>query len=152
MQNQFHIFTDGSSIGNPGPGGWAAVLHPGGKIWELSGSCAWTTISEMELRAAVEALRSIPAGARVELRSDSKLLIHGMRFRVFGWQIQGWRNSRGIELQHQELWRELICFSGRMHIRWRWIKGHNEHAFQTRADALAYREARNQLCRPDIAA
>jgi ribonuclease HI len=107
MNKQFFIFTDGSAIGNPGPAGWAAIVLHGTKRQEIAGSVPWSTVSEMELRAAIEALRLTPAGARVELRSDSELLIDGMRFRVFRWQQYGWRNSRGFELQHQQLWREL---------------------------------------------
>jgi ribonuclease HI len=107
----------------------------------MSGSSSWTTISEMELLAAVEALRTVQAGSHVELRSDSELLIHGMRFRVFRWQRQGWRNSRGLELQHQPLWRELLRLNEQLNIRWRWIKGHSGHPVQTRVDALAYRTA-----------
>ena len=88
MESTFHIFTDGSVIGNPGPGGWAAVLMSGDKSWEMSGSSPWTTISEMELLAAVEALRSIPAGSSVQLCSDSELLISGMLFHIRHWQSQ----------------------------------------------------------------
>ena len=110
----------------------------------MSGASPWTTISEMELLAAAEALRSIPEGSLVELRSDSELLIHGMRFRVFRWQRQGWRNSRGMELQHQQLWKELLRLNERMNIRWRWIRGHCGHPIQTRVDALAYRAAHTQ--------
>jgi len=99
----------------------------------------------MELLAAIEALRTLPAGAQVELRSDSELLIHGMRFRVFRWQRQGWRNSRGLELQHQQLWTELLRLNERLNIRWCWIKGHCGHPVQTRVDALAYRAAQAQL-------
>jgi ribonuclease HI len=152
MDKAFHVFTDGSAIGNPGPGGWAAVLIRGSKSWEMSGSSPWTIISEMELLAAVAALRSIPAGSFVQLRSDSELLIHGMRFHVRRWQKHGWCNSRGIPLQHQELWRELLGINERMNIRWLWIRGHNGHPVQTRADALAYRAARTQWCNPQKAA
>ena len=152
MDNTFHVFTDGSVIGNPGPGGWAAVLMSGDKRWEISGTSAWTTISEMELLAAVEALRSIPAGSHVQLCSDSELLIHGMRFRVFRWQRQGWRNSRGMELQHQQLWRELLRLNERMNIRWRWIRGHSGHPVQTRVDALAYQAARSLSVQQKVAA
>jgi ribonuclease HI len=98
----------------------------------------------MELLAAVEALRSVPAGSTVELRSDSELLIHGMRFRVFRWQQQGWRNSRGMELQHQQLWKELLRLNERISIRWRWIRGHCGHPIQTRVDTLAYRAPQTQ--------
>jgi len=110
------------------------------------------TISEMELLAAVEALRSIPEGSLVELRSDSELLIHGMRFRVFRWQRQGWRNSRGLDLQHQELWSELMQLNERLNIRWRWIRGHSGHPVQTRVDALAYLAARSVWVKENIAA
>ena len=152
MRSTFHIFTDGSVIGNRGCGGWAAVLTSGGKSWEMSGSSPWTTISEMELLAAVEALRSIPAGSSVQLYSDSELLISGMLFHIRYWQANKWRNSRGAQLQHQELWRELVAKNERLHIRWQWIRGHSRHPFQTRADALAYRAARTQSCGLRIAA
>jgi ribonuclease HI len=106
----------------------------------------------MEILAAVEALRLIPHGSVVQLCSDSELLIHGMCFLAGRWQKQGWRNSRGIELQHQELWRELLGINARMNIHWLWIRGHSQHPFQTRADALAYRAARTQCCGLRIAA
>jgi len=150
MSKPFRVFTDGSAIGNPGPGGWAAVLIQNGKRWEISGSSQWTTISEMELRAAVEALRSIPMGAKVELRSDSQLLIQGMQFRVFRWQRNGWRNSRGTP--NQQLWRDLLVLTESISVRWCWIKGHNGHPIQARADELAYQEARNQADGQRIAA
>ncbi len=80
--------------------------------------------------------------ARVELHSDSEYLIYGMRVFVFHWQRQGWRNRRGNQLQHRELWAELIALNARLHIRWTWIKGHNGHRDQSRADELAYQAAR----------
>ena len=142
MDQTYRIFTDGSAIGNPGPGGWGAVVRHGKGRWELSGAVPWTTISEMELLAALEALRPLPNRAQVELRSDSEYLVYGMRAFVFRWQRQGWRNRRGIELQHRELWSELIALNARLAIRWTWLKGHNGHREQTRADALAYQAAR----------
>ena len=142
MDQTYRIFTDGSAIGNPGPGGWGAVVLQGKARWEMSGAVPWTTISEMELLAAVEALRPLPDRAQIELRSDSEYLVYGMRAFVFRWQRQGWRNRRGIELQHRELWSELIELNARLHIRWTWLKGHNGHREQTRADALAYQAAR----------
>jgi len=144
MSKHFFIFTDGSAIGNPGPAGWAAVVIAGPRWQEIAGSVPWATVSEMELRAAVEALRLTPVGACIELRSDSELLIDGMRFRVFRWRQFGWRNSRGFELQHQELWRELLRLSARRTIRWRWIRGHSGHPIQSRADKLAHQAARTQ--------
>jgi len=152
MSEMVRIFTDGSAIGNPGPGGWGAVLIQGKKRWEMSGAEPWTTIEEMELLAAVEALRSLSAGSLVELRSDSEYLIKGMRTFVFRWQRQGWRNRRGTELQHHELWMELVELNARLRIRWRWVKGHNGHPVQSRADALAYRAARTLWLTQRIAA
>jgi len=118
----------------------------GDRSWEISGSSPWTTISEMELTAAVEALRSIPVGSSVQLCSDSELLISGMLFHIRHWQSNEWRNSRGAPLQHQYLWKELLAMNEQLNIQWQWIRGHCWHSLQTRADALAYRAARTQ-CR-----
>jgi ribonuclease HI len=96
MERVFQIFTDGSVIGNPGPGGWAAVLIHGSKNWELSGSSPWTTISQMEIMAAVEALRLIPHGSVVQLSSDSELLIQGMCFLAGRWQKQGCATAEAL--------------------------------------------------------
>ena len=143
MDRVIRIFTDGSAIGNPGPGGWGAVLIQGRERRELCGGSPWTTISEMELFAAVQALRAVACATRVELHSDSEYLIYGMRAFVFRWQRQGWRNRRGTDLQHRDLWTELLALNLKHRIQWKWIKGHNGHPAQTQADALAYGEARN---------
>jgi ribonuclease HI len=152
MNRLFRIYTDGSSIGNPGPGGWGAVIVQRNERREMSGSSPWTDISEMELLAAVEALRSISAGARIELYSGSELLIHGMRGFVFRWRDQGWRNRRGARLQHRDLWTKLMQFDRELHIEWRWLRGHNGHPLQTRADALAYQAAKRLLDTQRLAA
>ncbi len=152
MDQTYRIFTDGSAIGNPGPGGWGAVLMQGNKRWEMSGARSWTTISEMELVAAVQALRLLPGRARIELHSDSEYLIYGMRAFVVHWQRHGWRNRRGSELQHRELWAELVTLNTRLSIRWKWIKGHNGHRDQIRADELAYEAARSLWVRERAAA
>lgn len=152
MDQTYRIFTDGSAIGNPGPGGWGAVLIHGNSYREISGAHPWTTISEMELVAAAQALRLLPRRARVELHSDSEYVIYGMRVFVFHWQRHGWRNRRGVALQHRELWAELIALNARFQIRWIWLKGHNGHRDQTRADALAYQAARALWVREKVAA
>lgn len=152
MGQTYRIFTDGSAIGNPGPGGWGAVLMHGNRYWEISGAYPWTTVSEMELVAATQALQSLPRRARVDLHSDSEYLIYGMRVFVFHWQRHGWRNRHGVALQHQELWGELIALNARFRIRWIWLKGHNGHRDQTRADALAYQAARALRVRERAAA
>jgi ribonuclease HI len=118
----------------------------------MSGAHPWTAISEMELLAAVQALRSLPGRARIELHSDSEYLIYGMRAFVFQWQRHGWRNRRGSELRHRELWAELIKLNSQLSIRWKWIKGHNGHPEQNRADTLAYQAARALWVREKAAA
>lgn len=152
MNQHFRIYTDGSSIGNPGPGGWGAVIIQGNQRREMFGAFPWTTISEMELLAAIEALRSMPTGARIELYSDSELLICGMRGFVLRWHDQGWRNRRGAALQHRNLWTQLMRLNCELHIQWRWLRGHNGHPQQTRADALAYRAAKSLLTNQRLAA
>ena len=152
MSQTYRIFTDGSAIGNPGTGGWGVVAIQGKARWELSGSHPWTTISEMELVAAVQALRSVEGRARIELHSDSEYLIYGMRAFVSRWQRQGWRNRRGTQLQHRELWTELIGLNTSLLIRWKWIKGHSGHRDQSRADELAYEAARSLCVRQNLAA
>jgi ribonuclease HI len=152
MKNIVRIFTDGSAIGNPGPGGWGAVVIEGSKRREMSGAFPWATISEMELLAAVEALCSIPPRTRVELHSDSELLIHGMRGFVFRWRSQGWRNRRGLPIRHRDLWTRLIDLDVQLRIRWKWLRGHNGHPLQCRADALAYTTARSLASTQRLAA
>jgi len=152
VDQTYRIFTDGSAIGNPGPGGWGVVIVQGKERREMSGAHRWTTISEMELVAAVQALRSVDGRARVELHSDSEYLIYGMRAYVFRWQRQGWRNRRGAALQHRELWEELTALNARLRIRWTWIKGHNGHRDQSRADELAYEAARSLCAQQKLAA
>jgi ribonuclease HI len=117
----YRIFTEGSTTGNPGPSGWGVVVIQGKEPWEISGAHPWTTISEMELVGAIQALRSVDVRARIELHSDSEYLIYGMRVFVSRWQSQGWRNRRGTQLQHRELWTELIELNTSLPSRWKWI-------------------------------
>lgn len=152
MTDIVRIFTDGSVIGNPGAGGWGAVVIHGNKRREMSGSCPWATISEMELLAAIEALRSVPPGTRVELHSDSELLIQGMRRLVLRWNSQGWKNRRGSPLHHRDLWMQLMDLDVQLRIRWKWLRGHNGHPLQCRADAIAYTAARSVATTQRLAA
>jgi ribonuclease HI len=148
----FHIYTDGSVIGNPGPGGWGAVIVRGDSRRELSGSRPCTSITEMGVVAAIEALRSLPLGQRVRLRSDSRYLIDGMRYLARRWQSNGWKNSRGTPIQHQDLWVELLALNQRHQIGWKWLQGHNGHAIQCRADFLACQQAHAISATRDVAA
>ena len=142
MNRTYRVFTDGSAIGNPGPGGWGAVVINGRRHREMSGGYPRTTVSEMELFAAVEALRSLPLGGRIDLHSDSQYLIYGMNCFISKWERDGWRNRRGSQIQHRHLWRELTLLNAKREVRWLWLKGHNGHRDQTRADSLAYQAAR----------
>ena len=142
MNQTYRVFTDGSAIGNPGPGGWGAVVMNGTKRHEISGGYPRTTVSEMELVAAIEALRSLSIGARIDLHSDSQYLIYGMNCFISKWERDGWRNRRGFQIQHRQLWTELTLLNAKREVRWVWLKGHNGHRDQTRADSLAYQAAR----------
>jgi ribonuclease HI len=146
------IFTDGSAIGNPGCGGWAAIIQQGSKESTLRGGRPYTCIVEMELTAAVMALRSLNEPSAVILHSDSELLIEGMKHLAQRWSKDGWRNRRGKPLQYLSLWRELVELNRRHSIRWQWIRGHNGHNEQQRADRVAYEQACAQRIRNPVAA
>ena len=152
MNQTYRVFTDGSAIGNPGPGGWGALVMNGTRRWEMSGGYSRTTVSEMELVAAIEALHSLPLGARIDLHSDSQYLIYGMSSFISKWERDGWRNRRGSQIQHRQLWTELTLLNANREIRWVWLKGHNGHRDQTRADSLAYQAARALWLRERVAA
>ena len=152
MNQTYRVFTDGSAIGNPGPGGWGALVMNGTRRWEMSGGYSRTTVSEMELVAAIEALHSLPLGARIDLHSDSQYLIYGMSSFISKWERDGWRNRRGSQIQHRQLWTELTLLNANREIRWVWLKGHNGHRDQTRADSLAYQAARTLWLRGRVPA
>lgn len=152
MNQTYRVFTDGSAIGSPGPGGWGVVVMNGTRRREMSGGYPRTTVSEMELVAAIEALRSLPTGVRVDLHSDSQYLIYGMSRFISKWERDGWRNRRGCHIQHRQLWTELTLLNAQREVRWVWLKGHNGHRDQTRADSLAYQAARALWLRERAAA
>jgi len=152
VNQTYRVFTDGSAIGNPGPGGWGALVMNGTRRWEMSGGYSRTTVSEMELVAAIEALHSLPLGARIDLHSDSQYLIYGMSSFISKWERNGWRNRRGRQIQHRQLWTELTLLNAKRKVRWVWLKGHNGHRDQTRADSLAYQAARAHWLRERAAA
>ena len=128
------------------------MFSSGRKRWSLSGSSLTTTANQMELTAAIEALKSLDTRSNVTLCSDSQYLIRGMRHLAERWEDQGWRNSRGILIQDRALWQELLSLRTQHVICWRWLRGHCGHPTQTEADALAYVEARRQWCELRLAA
>jgi ribonuclease HI len=131
------IATDGACKGNPGPGGWGAVLRQGGREREMSGHEAQTTNNRMELMAAIMALRALKKPCRVELSTDSKYVLDGITKWVFGWQRNGWRTADKKPVKNAELWQALIEAARPHAIDWKWVKGHAGHPENERADALA---------------
>ncbi len=138
------IVTDGSCIGNPGPGGWACVLRCGEQARELSGSDQETTSNRMELMAAIEGLRALKVSCRVRLVSDSQYLKKGITEFVHRWKSNGWVKSNGEPVLNQDLWDQLDQIARKHEIRWEWIAGHGDHTDQNRADQLALQAARAQ--------
>jgi ribonuclease HI len=141
VNEPIRIFTDGSAIGNPGPGGWAALLLQKPKPRVLQGGHPFTCIAEMELTAALMALQSLNEPSAVILYTDSELLIQGMKYLAQRWSNDGWRNRRGKPLQYRPIWDALLKLNCRHSISWQWIRGHNGHPEQQRADRMAYAQA-----------
>ena len=131
------VFTDGACKGNPGPGGWGALLRMGRHEKELSGSDPATTNNRMELTAAIKALEALIEPCRVTLHTDSKYVLEGITRWVHGWQKNGWKTAGKKPVQNAELWHELIAAVARHEVEWVWVKGHDGHPENERADALA---------------
>ncbi len=134
------IFCDGACSGNPGPGGYGAILRYNGREKEISGGAPHTTNNRMELSGAIEALRQLTRPCRVIVTTDSQYLVKGMTEWIAGWQRKGWRNSKKEAVLNRDLWEELVALAGRHTVEWRWVRGHDGHAENERCDALA-REA-----------
>jgi ribonuclease HI len=135
------IFTDGACRGNPGPGGWAALLRIGARERELSGGEALTTNNRMELTAAIRALGALKKPCRVELHTDSQYVREGITKWIHGWRRNGWRTADRKPVKNAELWQELLAAAERHRIEWHWVKGHSGHPENDRVDALACAEA-----------
>jgi ribonuclease HI len=138
------IATDGACKGNPGPGGWGALLRFGEKERELSGGERVTTNNRMELKAAIEALNALTRPCRVTLSTDSRYVMDGLTKWIKGWQRNGWKTSDRKPVKNAELWQELIDAAAPHRIEWRWVKGHAGHADNERADRLASAAADEQ--------
>ena len=134
---QVDIFTDGACKGNPGPGGWGAVLRFGDREREMSGGEAETTNNRMEMMAAIEALNALNRPCVVRLHTDSKYVLDGITKWVFGWQKKGWRTADNKPVKNVELWQALVKAAARHQVSWTWVKGHAGHPENERADALA---------------
>ena len=131
------IFTDGACKGNPGPGGWGALLRMGRHEKELSGAEADTTNNRMEMTAAIRALAALIEPCQVALHTDSRYLIDGITKWVHGWQKRGWINASKKPVRNADLWHELIAETARHEIAWHWVRGHSGHPENERVDRLA---------------
>ncbi|MEQ1497779.1 MAG: ribonuclease HI [Novosphingobium sp.] len=131
------IFTDGACKGNPGPGGWGAVLRSGAHEKELSGAAAATTNNRMEMTAVIEALTALKGPSDVQLYTDSRYVIDGITKWIFGWQKNGWKNSQKKPVLNADLWQALLDAKHRHKVTWHWVKGHAGHPENERADQLA---------------
>ncbi|HHX42149.1 MAG TPA: ribonuclease HI, partial [Armatimonadetes bacterium] len=130
------IITDGACSGNPGPGGWAAIIIRDGEVEELGGYEPQTTNNRMEMRAAIEGLRRVPADAPVHIVSDSTYLIKGMTQWLRAWKARGWVTAAGTPVLNQDLWEELDRLVG-TRVTWELVKGHSGHPENERADTIA---------------
>ena len=131
------IFTDGACKGNPGRGGWGALLRLGKHEKELSGGEQHTTNNRMEMTAAIRALGALIEPCEVDLYTDSRYLIDGITKWVPGWQRRGWVNASKKPVRNEDLWHELIAQAAKHTIRWHWVRGHAGHAENERVDRLA---------------
>jgi ribonuclease HI len=135
------IYTDGSSRGNPGPGGWGSIIITDDTVTELGGREAMTTNNRMELTAAVEALRQVPSGSQVTLYTDSQYVTKGMSEWIHGWQAKGWKTVQKKPVLNRELWEELLNVSKNKEILWKFVRGHADTAGNVRCDEIATRLA-----------
>jgi len=131
------IHTDGACSGNPGPGGWGAVLQWGDKVKELKGGAPITTNNQMELTAAIQALTALTRSCDVELHTDSNYVKDGLTKWIHGWKKNGWRTADKKPVKNVELWQALDAATQRHRINWHWVKGHNGDPMNERADQLA---------------
>ncbi len=138
------IITDGACLGNPGPGGWAAILRYGDSARELWGWEPYTTNNRMELRAAIEALRALRENCDVEVVTDSEYVKNGITSWIETWKRNGWKTATNKPVVNQDLWEDLDELSQRHQVRWLWTKGHASHEDNNRADELASRAARER--------
>ena len=137
MSERVTIYTDGACSGNPGPGGWGAILVYKGAEKELSGGEALTTNNRMELMAAIEALNALKRPSAVDLFTDSQYVRQGITAWMRNWKARGWRTADNKPVKNEDLWRLLDEARNRHEVHWHWVKGHAEDPMNVRVDALA---------------
>lgn len=137
--SEVEAFTDGACLGNPGPGGWAALLRAKGSERMIAGGDPATTNNRMELMAAIMALETLREPCEVDLTTDSEYVRKGINEWLPGWKARNWRTSDRKPVKNAELWQRLEQASARHQVRWHWVKGHSGHDGNERADQLANR-------------
>lgn len=138
---EVEAFTDGACLGNPGPGGWAALLRAKGKERMLAGGEADTTNNRMELMAAIAALEALSRPCAVDLTTDSRYVMQGIEQWMPKWRANGWRTADRKPVKNQDLWMRLSDAAARHTVRWHWVRGHNGHAENERVDEAAREQA-----------
>ena len=136
------IFTDGACSGNPGPGGWGAILRFGTVEKELNGSEEQTTNNRMELMAAIRAIEAVKRPCEIHLHTDSEYLRQGITTWIHSWKKRGWKTADKKPVKNVDLWQRLEAAIGTHDVKWHWVKGHSGHAENERADELARRAIR----------
>jgi ribonuclease HI len=143
LSEAVEIFTDGACKGNPGPGGWAALLRWKGRERSLSGGHPDTTNNRMEMTAAIEALESLKWPCAVRLSTDSQYLMNGITKWIKNWKRRGWMTSQNTPVKNEDLWRRLDDAMSRHQVEWKWVKGHNNHEENELMDRLAKKAMKN---------
>ena len=136
------IYTDGSCIGNPGKGGWAAIIIINNKKTQMTGSQKNTTNNQMELLAPIKALNKMPRGSKIQIFTDSKYVKSGITEWIHNWKKNGWKTANKQSVKNKELWTELDLLTEKFEIKWSWVKGHSIDKLNNEVDLLA-REAAN---------
>jgi ribonuclease HI len=137
MSEVVELFTDGACKGNPGPGGWGAILRFKGQERELSGGERDTTNNRMEMMAVIEGLKALTRPCTVTIFTDSKYVLDGITKWIFGWQRNGWKTADRKPVKNADLWQALVAASAPHKVEWKWVKGHAGHPENERADRLA---------------
>jgi ribonuclease HI len=139
-----HIYTDGACKGNPGPGGWGALLTFDGEEREMFGGEPATTNNRMEMMAVIEALSALKRPSTVVLHTDSQYVQKGITEWISGWKARGWRTAAKQPVKNVDLWKRLDEVASKHQVQWKWVKGHAGHVGNERADALANRGVGSQ--------
>ena len=145
MTPQVVIYSDGACSGNPGPGGWGAVMISGEHVRDICGGEPATTNHRMELMAAIQALEALKKPCKVELHTDSTYVMKGISEWIHGWKKRGWLTADRKPVKNDDLWRRLDVARGKHDVTWKWVKGHAGHPLNERADALARRGLKEAL-------